>query len=176
MLYSNVTPVQPEPFTPVSGLPDWMQTMRRATRAHHCGQMVAAMAQYQLALALVRGLMPSTLDVFSAPLSLGDAQVDACVCAFVSNHRCLAELLAEEDDTDGAARTLAQAHVALLTLVRTQPQTSAWHRAAVWHSRDTHAALLSHGAEHGVHADIVQALRAGCMVVRASVAPSTQVH
>lgn len=176
MFNPSVTAVQSEPFIPVSGLPDWMQTMRRATRAHHCGQVVAAMAQYQQALALVCGLMPRTSDASSAFLSPVDAQVDACVCAFVSNHRCLAELQADEGDTDGAARTLAQAHRALLALVQTQPPASAWHRVAVWYSRDTHAALLSHGAEHGAQTDIAQALRAGCMAVRASGVSSTQVH
>ncbi len=162
--------VQSELFTPVGALPGWTQTMRRATQAHHTGQWVLALAQYQLAVA-------QTCDWLHPPLSaVTDAQADARVCAFVSSHRCLADLQAEGGSPELGALTLAQAHMALLLLVQTHPPSAAWHRAAAWHCRDTHAAVLAHWGAHGAHPDLERALRAGCLALNAAPRPLPSVH
>jgi|GEM_PF-1671340 len=164
-----------DPFTPVGGLPDWTQAMRRATHAHHTGQWVLAASQYQTALGMARGLICQDPGA-PQPHVLTDEEADARVCAFVSSHRCLADLQADEGRPDQAAATLAQAHVALLQLVRSHPHAGAWHRAAVWHCRDTHAALLAHWGEHGAHPDIDRALRAGCLTLNTACVPPARVH
>ena len=64
----------------------------------------------------------------------------------------------------------------LLALIRQHPLTDGWHRAAVWHGRDTHAALLAHRAEHGDHPDIDRALRAGCLTLTTAACQRTGVH
>lgn len=167
---------QTDPFTPVSGLPDWTRTMRRATRAHHTGQMVLAAAQYQTALSMARGFLCQGPEAPQPSRQLTEEEADARVCAFVSSHRCLADLQADEGCSDLAASTLAQAHMALLLLVQAQPHTGALHRAAVWHCRDTHAALLAHWGEHGAHPDIDRALRAGCLTLNPPVLYRPSVH
>jgi len=154
----------PESFVPVGDLPDWTQTMRRATHAHHTGQLVVALAHYQSALAMARSLLASSHDGESEGEStVSDTQADARLSALVSSHRCLADLQSDQGCPELAAGTLAQVHTVLLGLLRQYPQAHAWHRAAVWHCRDTHAALLAHWAEYGAHPDIDRAMRAGCL-------------
>mgnify|MGYP006198269357 CR=1 FL=1 len=48
---------------------------------------------------------------------------------------------------------------------------SAWRKAAVWHSRDTHDALVNHWQAHGPDPVIERALRAGCLVMNAAAGP-----
>lgn len=167
---------QPDLFVPVGVLPDWTQTMRRATQAHHNGQWVMAQTQYQMALGMARGLVVQGGEGALRAGQISDSEADACVCACVSSHLCLASLLAEEGCTEQAAATLAQAHLTLLALIRQHPLTDGWHRAAVWHGRDTHAALLAHRAEHGDHPDIDRALRAGCLTLTTAACQRTGVH
>lgn len=155
--------LQPDAFIPVGVLPDWTQAMHRATAAHHTGQVVLALSHYQAALSMAQGLVEGRAAVGRLAPALSEAEVEARICAFVSSHRCLACLQAEAGSPEAAAGTLAQAHMALLSLVQRCPHTDAWHRAAVWHCRETHAALLAHWAQHGGHADIERALRAGCL-------------
>jgi len=52
-----------------------------------------------------------------------------------------------------------------------QPGASAWRKAAVWHSRDTHDALVNHWQAHGPDPVIERALRAGCLVMNAAAGP-----
>lgn len=170
MNHFHADTAQSELFTPVGALPGWTQTMRRATQAHHTGQWVLALAQYQLAATQARGLLRHHLATVT------DAEADARVCAFVSSHRCLADLQAEGGHPDMGAVTLAQAHMALLALVQAHPQSAAWHRAAAWHCRDTHAAVLAHWGVHGAHPDLERALRAGCLALNAAPRPPSNVH
>lgn len=163
MHLSPVSASSTESFVPVGGLPDWTQTMRLATQAHHTGHLVLALAHYQSALVMARSLLGHGQAAEGSP-GLSDSDADARLCALVSSHRCLADLQAEEGCTEMAVRTLAQAHTVLLGLLRQYPQSHAWHRAAIWHCRDTHAALLAHWDEHGAHPDIERALRAGCLL------------
>lgn len=167
---------QTDPFTPVGGLPGWTRTMRRATRSHHTGQMVQAAAQYQTALRMARGFLLQGAEALPSSRPLTEDEADARVCAFVSSHRCLADLQADEGCSALAARTLAQAHMGLLRLVQAPPHTGALHRAAVWHCRDTHAALLAHWGEHGADPEIDRALRAGCLTLTSPVLRGTSVH
>ena len=56
-------------------------------------------------------------------------------------------------------------------LILGQPGASAWRKAAVWHSRDTHDALVNHWQAHGPDPVIERALRAGCLVMNAAAGP-----
>ena len=167
---------QPEPFTPVGPMPEWTQTMRRATQAQHTGQWVLALAQFQMALAQARALLCWHPGGEKGTATVDDAQADARVCAFVSSHRCLADLQTEGGSPELAASTLAQAHTTMLSLLQAHPSAGAWHRAAAWHSRDTHAALMAHWADHGPHPHIDRALRAGCLALTAGAADRNQLH
>lgn len=164
---SSMVSVRTDPFVPLGALPQWTQAMRRGTHAQHTGQLVQALCHFQAALGMARAWVAEALAGQREALALPASQVDARLCAFVSGHRCLAELQTEAGNPDLAAETLAQAHRGLLALVPRHPPASAWHRAAAWHGRDTHAALLDHRSEHGEHPDIDQALRAGCLSLRA---------
>ena len=80
-----------------------------------------------------------------------------------SSALCLAALRVDDGSTTLAAAVLADAHTSLLAIVVREPQASAWRKAAIWHSHDTHAALLHHLQEHGVDPQVERALRAGCV-------------
>lgn len=149
-----------EAFVPVAALPHWSQAMRRAVHAQHTGQWLTAQANYQHALSLARKLLP--LQAVDDTCS-DEHHADACVSAWVSSHRGLAELLAEGGCLSLAARTLADAHTGLLDVLCLHACGCGWHRAAVWHMRQTHAAMMAHWAAHGRSSDIDRAVRAGCL-------------
>ncbi len=67
---------------------------------------------------------------------------------------------------DWAAQQRAQLHVLLLRLVRTLPVGGPLQKAARWHSRLSHEALMAHVQEHGGSAVIDEALRAGCLLLQ----------
>jgi len=162
-----------EAYVPVAALPHWNQAMRRAVHAQQTGQLLMAQANFRHALSLARELLPlMPLDDACS----NEPHADACVSAWVGSHRGLAELLVEEGCMSLAASTLAQAHIALLAVLQHQPCGSSWHRAAAWHMRLTHAALMAHWVTHGHHADIDRAVRAGCMTLTALSQPSGGVH
>ena len=70
-----------------------------------------------------------------------------------------------------AAAAIADAHTTLVRLILGQPGASAWRKAAVWRSRDTHDALVNHWQAHGPDPVIERALRAGCLVMSAAARP-----
>lgn len=150
-------------FTPVPGIPYWTQAMQRATLAERAGQLAQALIHYQLALSTVQKWL----------LVAGCPTPDECLSAFVSSHLCIAGLQVEAGHSDSAANSLADVHQELLTIITQHDRSSAWHQAAVWHSRDTHGALLAHLASHGHHPVIERALRAGCLAL-CTISP--QVH
>ena len=119
------------------------------------GRGTLAEGLYLEALALSRTL----LDVGTG----ADGRADDCVAAFVVTHLNLSELHAEADETAAAAAYLCVAHRTLMALLRDPGADPVLQRAACRHSRETHAALLAHIAEHGSQPDIVDALRAGCL-------------
>ncbi len=137
--------------------------MRRATHAERTGQVAQAMTHYQLALRNAQKWL----------LGTGSPTADECLSAFVTSHLCIAELHENEGNIDEVASRLAEVHQVLLTIIHQQTRSSAWHQAAVWHSRDTHGALLAHLTTHGSHPAIERALRCGCLTL---CAPSAQVH
>ena len=150
-------------FTPVAGMPHWTQAMQRATQAERTGQMAQALTHYQLALGHAQHWL----------LGAGSPSADECLSALVSSHLCIAGLLEAQGSTDEAAKGLAKVHQALLRIIYQQTRASAWHRAAIWHSRDTHAALLAFVQTHGRHPVIDDAFRAGCLSL---CVPSAQLH
>ncbi|MCB4362637.1 hypothetical protein KIH07_02750 [Hydrogenophaga taeniospiralis] len=163
MSLSNVDTGQGGHFIPLSAWPSWTDAMHQASRAHRMGQVLQALAFYRLALGMAReGLAAG-----------GALDADACVSALVRSSRCLSALQADEGSSALAAWVLADAHLALLGLIHREPGGSAWRKAAVWHSHETHAALLEHWQEHGADPAIEHALRAGCLVMSA---PSGAVH
>jgi len=136
-------------------LAHWERTMRRAIGAARLGQTVLALAVFQQALALARELL-------GAP---PPGRADDCVAALVVSHHNLADLQAEAGSNELAAAQLGRAHEALMAIVRDPAQDGAMQRAALRHSRETHAGLLRHLAEHGDHPLITRALRAGCLAI-----------
>lgn len=142
-------------FTPVPGIPYWTQAMHRATQAERNGQVAQALTHYQLALNHAQHWL----------LGAGSPTADECLSALVSSHLCIAGLQEAEGNIHGAAQSLADAHQALLVIIHRQARSSAWHQAAVWHSRDTHGALLAFMTAHGRHPVIDDAFRAGCLTL-----------
>lgn len=145
-------------FVPIAALPGWTRAMHRASRAQCLGQVARATAWYREAL----GLAFDQLDAG------GTGHADACLGALVSSARCLSDLQVDQGQPSLAAATLADIHTALVRLMLAQPRASAWRQAAVWHSHDTHAALVRHWAAHGPDPVIEGALRAGCLVLNAT--------
>ena len=145
-------------FIPLPALPGWTWAMHQASRARCLGQVTRATAWYREALGLA-----------FQQLKTGRAEhADACLGALVSSTRCLSDLQVDQGQPSLAAATLADTHTALVRLMLAQPRASAWRQAAVWHSHDTHAALVSHWETHGPDPVIEGALRAGCLVVNAT--------
>lgn len=144
-------------FVPMPALPAWNTAMHHAARAHRCGQMAQALVLYREALEVARQALNST----------SDAQTESQLSAFVSSALCLAALGVDGGSTALAAAVLADAHASLLAIVVREPQASAWRKAAIWHSHDTHEALLQHLQEHGADPQVERALRAGCVSLSA---------
>lgn len=126
--------------------------MQRAACAHRGGHMALALACYREALAVARQGLNAAPGHLSESLS-----------AWVSSAQCLAGLRVDEGSTSLAAQALADAHVALVEMVVREPLSSARRQAAIWHSHETHAALLRHLDEHGADPQVERALRAGCV-------------
>ena len=95
------------------------------------------------------------------------------LATLVSHHLHLADLLSAEDENDQAAEALADIHQKLLLLVADTATDRAWSRAALWHIRNTHRALLAHLSEYGFYPAIERALRAGCLTLQL---PATHLH
>jgi hypothetical protein len=144
-------------FVPVQALPAWSEAMRHAVRAQRCGQMLQALVLYREALEVARQALDST----------SEAQAESRLSAFVSSALCLAALRVDDGSTTLATAVLADAHTSLLAIVVREPQASAWRKAAIWHSHDTHEALLQHLQEHGTDPQVERALRAGCVSLNA---------
>lgn len=148
-------------FVPLAAMPGWTQAMQQASRAHRLGQVLQAMGFYHEALGLAR-------DQLEAGRT--DSE-DACLAALVSSSLCLSGLQLELGCRSQAAAAIADAHTTLVRLILGQPGASAWRKAAVWHSRDTHDALVNHWQAHGPDPVIERALRAGCLVMNAAAGP-----
>jgi len=135
------------------GLPEWESLMRGACDARRRGQAALAEAGCRQALTVAQGL-----------LSHGEAAcADDRVAAFVVTHLQLADLQRDAERIHDAAAHLCAAHCTLMALLRSPATEPLLQQAAFRHSRETHAALLAHLAEHGSDPAIVAALRAGCM-------------
>ena len=150
-------------FNAVPSMPNWSQAMHRATQAERNGQLTVALAYCDLALKSAQAWL----------LGAGSPTPDECLSAFVNSHFCIAKLQDNEGNIDGAANCLAEAHQVLLMLIQQQARSSAWHQAAVWYSRDTHAALVAHLVAHGRHPAIERAFHTGCLTL---CTPSVRVH
>ena len=134
----------------------WQREMRRGQGAALQGQVVLALASYQQAAAMARSL------VADPPEGLADD----CVAALVVAHLNLADLLAEAGGVEMAAVQRCSVHEALLALLQTGVVgNEELQRAALRHSRETHASLMLHLAEHGSDPAILRALRSGCMAL-----------
>lgn len=154
-------------FTPCPTLPSWTEAMRHAMHAHRAGWVDEAAAQYAFALAWARmGLL--VLEDADQPCTIN--QADEVLHAWVSTLVCQSALLAETDQLERSAQNLADAHKRVLTWLKRFPMRDTRHASAVWHSRQSHAALLSHWAEHGPRPCLEDALHAGCLSLSAPVA------
>lgn len=143
------TPAEPLP----PGLPEWEGLMRGVCDAMRRGQASLAETTCLQALAIAQSL-----------LTAGDAaRADDRMAAFVVTHLQLADLCRNADREHDAVTHLCTAHCTLMALLRSGSTEPALQQAAFRHSRETHAALLAHLAEHGSDPAIVAALRAGCM-------------
>lgn len=148
-------------FIPLAAMPGWTRAMHQASRAHRLGQVLQAMGFYHEALSLAR-------DQLEAGRTDG---ADACLAALVRSSLCLAGLQVELGCCAQASAVIADAHTTLVRLMLGQPAASAWRKAAVWHSHDTHEALVNHWQAHGPDPVVERALRAGCLVMNAATGP-----
>lgn len=150
-------------FAPLLGMPQWTDAMHRAC------------------LALGQGRLPQAQTWFDTAWRLAGSQLgqvpdpghDACVQAWVSSGMCLSSV----QSSLGAGAdlsTLAETHLGLARLIQNLESGHSWRKAAVWRSRETHAALAQHWQSHGPDPRIEAALRASCMVLRLS--PKAGVH
>jgi hypothetical protein len=135
------------------GLPAWERLMRRGVDASRRGHIVLAEGLYLQALGIAEPLLEAG----------GSESADNRVAAFVVTHLNLADLHRDADRTEDAVAHLCTAHRTLMALLREGQTEPALQQAACRHSRETHAALISHLGEHGAHPAILAALRAGCM-------------
>lgn len=135
------------------GLHAWERVMRRGVDAARCGQLLLAESLYLQALRLAQPL----LDAGCA------GRADDRIAAFVVTHLNLSDLHRDAERSDDAVAHLCMAHCRLMALLRDPLAEPALQQAACRHSRETHAALVAHLGEHGIHPAILAALRAGCM-------------
>lgn len=130
-------------------LADWERLMRRAGAALH-------MQQWRMALGYQRQALAVALGIAHHPPA---GREDDCVAALVVSHLNLAELSQEATAPTESARLLCQAHATLLAWMAEPSATPALQQAAWRHSRETHAALLRHVAQHGPQTDITRLLQ-----------------
>ncbi|MGC4008437.1 MAG: hypothetical protein QM805_05250 [Pseudomonas sp.] len=135
-------------------LQDWQALMRSGLDASRSHAPAQARAHYLHALAIARQLLAGPP---------GDVADDDRVAAFVVTHLNLAESLADSGQPAAAVAYLCGAHRTLMQLLRDTASPAPLQMAACRHSRETHAALIGHWAEHGAHPEIMDALRDGCM-------------
>ena len=137
-------------------LQQWQREMRRGQGAALQGQLLLALASYQQAVALARSLVADPPD----------GQADDCVAALVVAHLNLADVLADAGSIELAAVQRCHVHEALMQLLQSGDSThDELQRAALRHSRETHACLMLHLSEHGSDPAILRALRKGCMAL-----------
>lgn len=153
--------------SPRALLHDWEALMRRAVHAARCHRPLEARRLYQRARALACRLLawPTTPS--------HELRDDDRVAAFVVTHLNLAESLAEAGLTAQAAACLCDAHRRLAALRHDDKVPASLQLAAHRHSRETHAALLAHLAEHGAAPDVADTLHDGAMPF---VPDAAQVH
>lgn len=154
---------QAEPASPdAPSLLHWEREMRRGQGAAVRGHVVLALASYQQAAAMARSL------VADPPAG----RADDCVAALVVAHLNLADVLAEAGGVEMAAVQRCCVHEALMALLQSGVVANEeLQRAALRHSRETHASLMLHLAEHGSDPAILRALRSGCMALAVSDGP-----
>ena len=135
------------------GLRAWERVIRRGVDAARCGHLL-----------LAEGFYLQALDLAQPLLDAGCAErADDRIAAFVVTHLNLSDLHRDAERTEDAVTHLCVAHCRLMALLRDPLAEPALQQAACRHSRETHAALVAHLGEHGVHPAILAALRAGCM-------------
>lgn len=143
-------------------LQQWHREMRRGQGAALQGQVLLALASYQQAVALARSLVAEPPD----------GHTDDCVAALVVAHLNLADLLADAGSVELAAAQRCHVHEALMQLLLTGDAAhEGLRRAALRHSRETHACLTLHLSEHGSDPAILRALRKGCMALAVDAGP-----
>jgi len=148
-------------FVPLPSLPGWTQAMHLALRAHRQGQIMQAMGFYYEALGLARDQLEQGHTVSE----------DACLAALVCSSLSLSGLQIELGCRSQAAEAISEAHTTLVRVIRSQPCANAWRKAAVWHSHETHEALVNHWQAYGPDPVIERALRAGCLVMNTGARP-----
>lgn len=133
----------------------WQGLMREAMTTLRSGRTAAAGHLYLQALAIAQTLLQGRPQ---------DALDDEdCVAAFVVTHLNLADWHRDAEQAHAALGHICAAHRTLMAVLRDEHASPALQQAACRHSRETHAALIEHLANHGSHPDAVLALRAGCM-------------
>ena len=152
-----------QPFTSTATLPglqEWEHLMRQAVDATRFGNAATAERLYREALFIAEAVLDDA--ACECPTHAG-ACADDRVAAFVVTHLNLSELLVDADCAAEAIAGLCTAHRRLMALLRHPNTSPAMQLAACRHSRETHAALLSHLTGPDNHPAIVAALQAGCM-------------
>lgn len=137
-----------------TGLARWERLIQRSCTQTWAGHTELAMFSLRQALGLAQDLL------HGGPSAAASSH---CVAALVVSHHNLADLYANAQLPDLAARHLCQAHLTLLELMHVQTaRTSPALRQAAWqHSRETHAGLLLFQRTWGPHPDITRLLNAG---------------
>lgn len=150
------------------GLSEWKSLARQGMQARRSGNIPGAQGFYLQALHLAQALLQASYG--------SSCSTDDRMAAFVVSHLNLADLHAELDEITTAANWLCKAHQTLMDCLCDPQADAELQQAACRHSRETHAALLAHLAEHGSHPCIVQALHAGCLPFTHAQAPHALLH
>ena len=141
-------------YQPSALLHEWKMLMDQGLHASRGHEPAQAQVLYQHALTFAQQLLVCPA---------GHVTDDDRVAAFVVSSLNLAESLVDMDQVVDAVLCLSEAHRTLMALLRSEATSASLQQAACRHSRETHAALVKHWSEHGVHPEIIAALRDGCM-------------
>ncbi len=135
-------------------LHEWKALMDQGLHASRGHEPAQAQMLYRHALAFAQQLLAGPA---------GQVTDDDRVAAFVVTSLNLAESLVDMEQMAEAVLCLSGAHRTLMALLRNETTSMSLQQAICRHGRETHAALVRHWSEHGVHPEIMVALRDGCM-------------
>lgn len=128
-------------FAEEASLPLWERTMRSALASARAGQWQTATDGYRFALGVA-------CELIEHPPA---ARIDDCLAALVVSFHNLAEARMALGAPDLAIECLCDAHKMLIALHIDMERPPALRQAALRHTRETHMALISHAADHGMH-------------------------